>query len=98
MRRYLIAALVAEVIAFITIFQYCEIFGAHTRALHLDRSSLLKPYVIHFEEMRFLTGRAYDLALQLDLLDNAAAFLIIPPAITVLGMWTLDRRRKQKSA
>ena len=88
MRRYLLTVVAAEVLAFIAIFPYCQTFGAHNRSLQL-----IMPVVpLDF----FLSGRARDLAFQLDLLDSAPSFFILSPSIAVLGLWTWDRRRQQK--
>jgi hypothetical protein len=96
MRRYLIAAFVAEVIGSISLRFYVAFLhcGVHQKIVEDILSGL--DFVSNFKNLSFFHDGCFSAALQLDLLDNCMPFLIGFPAIAVLGVWAYDRWRKQK--
>jgi len=106
MRRYLIAAVVAEVIGIIALFLALKFWGEWpNRAIFYEATSgLSTPEGVRNMDRRTerevirLDQQARQLAYQLDLLDGCIPFVVGFPAIAVLGLWTWDRRRKQKQS
>jgi hypothetical protein len=95
MRRYLIAAFVAEVVGFVGLWTYVVFLygGGHQQMVVPFDSRTSSPLA-----MASLQDQAVDLAYQLDLLDNILPFLFGFPAIAVFALWTIDRRRSQKQS
>jgi hypothetical protein len=110
MRRYLAVALLAEVLGIIALWMCVDLFdlGPHQRGFGLTGSRIYDEvpfqvaiksrgdtsYYIH--QYGEVYDRALGLAKQLDLLDGLLPFVFGFPAIAVLGLWTIDRRRKHK--
>jgi hypothetical protein len=114
MRRYLIAAVIAEIVSVMCLWIFVGFLrlGAHQQLLtgmcfqilpcdpqgHGGRVAQL----VSSDQYPLMRGsmedRAFNLAGQLDFMDNAVPFVIGFPAIAVFALWTLDRRRKQKSS
>jgi hypothetical protein len=101
MRRYLIAAVVAEVIALVVWLLFFR--SGPNDAIVFDSvgriatpSGCLNMDIGIEREFLRLDMQARQLAFQLDFLNTSAPLVIGLPAIAVLSLWTFDRRRKQK--
>jgi hypothetical protein len=102
MRRYVLTALLAELICSSLFFvgprkqeRQCAIYNAEPRQGLISWENPRRQDKWTHKEV-VLDRQAQDLAFQLDLLDDAP-ILIGFPAIAVLALWTIDRRRKQKT-
>jgi hypothetical protein len=104
MRRYLITAVVAEVIGIIALFLALKFWGEWpSRAIFYEATSgFSTPEGVRNMDRRTedevfrLDEQGRQLADQLDLLDGCIPFVVGFPAIAVLSLWTFDRRRRQK--
>ena len=99
MRRYVVVALVTEVVGIICLWLYSGLlgFGKH-QAIAMSLGWPKPGFTISHIDLSLLRDEAEELARQLDLLDNAFPFLVGFPAITVFALWTWDRQRKQKKS
>ena len=102
MVRYIIAVGVAEMIGVITMLLFCPAPHGRIRSEAISRfGDAGGTYNFDHKtglELSRLMDEGRPLAHQLDIIQGCVPFLVGFPAITLLGMWTFDRRRKQKSA
>jgi hypothetical protein len=103
MRRYLIVGAVAEVIGILALLLWLKFWcaGTSTTIFYESLSGFSTPEGVRNMDRRTelevyrLGAQGRQLAYQLDLLDSCIPFVIGFPAIAVLVLGTLDRRRKQ---
>jgi hypothetical protein len=109
MRRYLVTALVAEVIGILLLFGWVAVPNYFVNEDSRDRANTLlycdfsgvvpslssDPKINKYS---LLDHKAHYLAFCLDCFDNCLPFVIGFPAIAVFALWTIDRRRKEKQS
>jgi hypothetical protein len=106
MRRYLIFGVIAEAVGIALLFFTVVLFqGAHQLSFSDSIGCLMGPKFVCKNPSEATVWKLNDLAhegmhlsFELDILDNYFPFLVGFPAITVLSLWTFDRRRKQKTS
>jgi hypothetical protein len=105
--RYLIAAILAEVIGFVALCAYNshstrerQIYDStpHEHLVPLQHATTDQQFLEWLHKEIELTDEAHALAFQLDVMDAIPPFLIGFPAVAVLSLWIFDRRRKQKES
>jgi hypothetical protein len=101
MRRYIFVAAIAELLCTAFVCGHGRQERQHAIYNAQPHADIIPIEYLHksdewFDKERKLESTARNLAFQLDLLDNAP-ILVGLPAIAVLGLWTWERRRKQKS-
>jgi hypothetical protein len=105
--RYLLAALVAEVIGILALFLF-QMSSLQPNSSGMRLNNALSRFsdsggTYNFDsktglELSRLMDQGLPLAHQLDLLDNCIPFVIGFPAIAVLSLWTFDQRKQKTSA
>jgi hypothetical protein len=107
-RRYLLAALIAETIALgfysssmhnapAALWRQAQIYNSvpHSDVMPIQYADS-EQHIFEWQHKETkLSEQAHALALLLDFLDSSPLLLGFP-AIAVLALWTFDRRRKQK--
>jgi hypothetical protein len=95
MRRYIMAAVSAELIAIICLFVYAENFGAKKQELDKRAWPHHHADLINKSDVWWLLEhRARNIGFWLDIIDNSVPFLFGFPAIAVLSLWIIDRATK----
>jgi hypothetical protein len=107
--RYLLTALIAEVIALgvfsskmhntpAALWRQTQIYNSepHSNLMPIQYADTDRHIFEWQHKEMALSEQAHALALQLDLFDGIP-YLIVAPVLSSFALWTIDRRRKQKA-